>query len=239
MKKIIKLPLIALLLCTMFLHTQAQDKFKYTKGDFHQLNIEGPFRITLIKGVEKETVIELYGFDKEDIDIINRNGELSFELESKWNFNRDYNKNNYIKVTLYYQELDKIDASMGAIVKSNDVLSGDELEIDFSMGAEAELQLSVNELDLQSNMGSVVQLAGKAERMYVSCNMGGVINAEELTTKNAYAKCNMGGVIKLNATEELESQVNFGGEIYYWGNPKRVDNNTAMGGSIINRSKEN
>lgn len=202
---------------------------------FTEIDAFGPFDIKLIKSDTERAEIDLNGIDKEDIIYEYRNGALRLKLRNSHYMNEwknDNRRSRYVLVTVYYKDIDIIEASAGAIVTSKELLKSKYLDVECSMGAEVTLEILAKKINATSNMGGVLELSGQTEHLEVKANMGGVLRAGHLESKTVYVKANMGADVMVNATEELDASAGFGANVDYIGGPNVRNTSKNFGGEV-------
>src|SRR5258706_12293477 len=83
----------------------------------------------------------------------------------------------YVKVTVYFKKLKKIDVQAGATVSSDFIISSPSLVLISKMGAEMRLDVKTNDLELDSGIGSAVDFTGTTEYLELYPKMGSTLNA--------------------------------------------------------------
>ena len=154
--------------------------------------------------------------------IINKDGTLKIKLNIEESF--DGNKTN---VKLFYTAFDIIDVNEGAYVGSNELISQFEVELKAQEGGLIKLNLETKETTIKSVTGGIIELEGNT-----NIGTGGVLKAENLESVNAKVAIRAGGEAYMNATELLDIKIRAGGDVFIYGNPKEVKENTALGGRI-------
>ncbi|MDH5380139.1 MAG: DUF2807 domain-containing protein [Cyclobacteriaceae bacterium] len=229
--------LVALFGLFSFFSLQAQEIEKVS--EFDKLSVAGPFKVKLIKSDEYKFTMERNGYSKNDVEIEERAGELSFKVRNKAFIERDFDYDDFIEVEIFYIEIEEIKVSMGASLKSDDVIKSSYLTLEVAMGGNINVSAEVKEIDINVTMGGIAKITGNANRGYFTTNMGGEILARELMVKEANAKVNMGGVIMISVSDEISASANLGGVISYYGDPDYVDTSITLGGEIRRRSIKN
>ena len=207
--------------------------------EFREVHASCPFKVKLIKSDKVKMTVDYNGLDEDDFEVRQYGKSLELKIRNKSIFNKENDYDRYVIVEIHFVELEEINSSMGASIKSSDIITGDELNITANMGGVVKFQVDIHELDLTVNMGGVIELTGKAKETLAESNMGGEVLLDEMVSRNAYVKANMGSVIKVLVDKELEATANFGGVIYYYGSPEFVDTSSIMGGEIKNRTTRN
>ncbi len=201
--------------------------FAQTKnlGDFDQLKVFDRITVNL---VPSETAkIELVGKRSSDVEVVNKNGLLKIRMK----LGKLLDGEN-VTATLYYKELNDIDASEGSLITNSTALKSPKMTVTAKEGAQIELNLDVQNVDVKSVTGAVVRLAGTAKRMEASLGTGGVLEAKTLKTEQTEISINAGGEAEVNATELVDASIKAGGNVTVFGHPKQIDKDIKLGGSV-------
>jgi len=203
----------------------SQSEITKTIGEFSELKVYDLIEVELIKSNKNEAVIS--GRNKNDVVIVNKNGKLKIRM----NLEESYDGNN-TNVKLYYTNIDIIDANEGAKIRSNDKIKQYEIELRAQEGGEINLDLKVTTASIKSVTGGVIELTGKSQRQDVSIGTGGVYKGKDLKTEATEVAIRAGGEADVNATDVLDIKIRAGGDVYVYGDPKKVNKSKALGGRI-------
>lgn len=203
---------------------------------FNRIDVFGPFKVELIKADKELVELEYRNIDRDDIITTVNKGTLNLKVRNKhyfdeWSSN-DYPKTRYIKVKVYYTEIDDIEAQAGAQVASSGAIKSKNLAIEASMGAEIRLHVISKNLYTKLNMGAIMDLEGQTENLEVKANMGAVLNATQLASKVVYVNANMGAEVEVRASDEIEVNAGFGATVDYKGSPSVRHTSRNFGGEI-------
>ncbi len=201
---------------------------------FHGISVTSGIDLYLTQKNTEEVVVEA---ESEDLDkIITRveGGILKIYIREKSWFNLNWNKDPR-KVYVSFKLLDKLDASAGSDVISQDLLKLEKLNLDASSGSDVKLELEASNIVVESSSGSDIFLKGKASVLQANASSGSDINANELQAKKCTASVSSGSDVRVNVTEELNADASSGGDITYSGNPKTKDINESSGGDVHGR----
>ena len=230
----------SIVLFTASLACLAQSKEIQTRP-FQILRAYGPFRLTLVEADKERIEIVSRGIDEDDIVIDSDDGELDMKLRSKhfWDDWHDSGsrQQRYVKVTVYFKKLKKIDVQAGATVASDFTISSPSLVLISKMGAEMRLDVKANELELDSGMGSDVHLTGTTEYVEIYSKMGSTINAIHLKSEKAMVKAYMGSDVSVYASKELDASAGFGATINFAGDPSVRNTSHSFGGETRARKQ--
>ena len=203
----------------------AQKPIKKTVGEFSELKVYDLINVELVKSNENK--VEISGENASEVVIINKDGTLKIRLNLEESF--DGNKTN---VKLFYTAFDIIDVNEGAYVSSQEQISQFEVELKAQEGGLIKLDLDTKETEIKAITGGVVELTGKTDNQNVTIGTGGILKAETLESVKAKVAIRAGGEAYMNATELLDIKIRAGGDVFIYGNPKEVKENTALGGRI-------
>ena len=194
-------------------------------GDFNKVTAFDRIDVMLIPG--NENIVQLDGKQAEDVELINKNGELKIRMPLTKMLDGDN-----ISVTVYYKKLDAVEANEGSRIASGDKIKATSFDIIAKEGSEIKLTLDVNKLSVRTANGSKVTLEGSAKTQDILVNSGGIYEAEQLETKQTNVVCNAGGVAEIFATDLVDAKVRAGGNIKIYGKPKQITKKIVAGGTI-------
>lgn len=201
---------------------------------FHGVSVTSGIDLYLTQKNAEEVTVEAESEDINKIITEVEGGILKIYIKEKSWFNMNWNSKPR-KVYVSFKTLDKIDASAGSDVVSENRFKLDELKIDASSGSDVKLDLEANQVNVGSSSGSDVSLKGSANNLHVDASSGSDIDASELQAKDCNASVSSGSDIKVNVTEKLDANASSGGDISYSGNPKTKDINESSGGDVHGR----
>lgn len=201
---------------------------------FHGVSVTSGIDLYLTQKNAEEVTVEAESEDINKIITEVEGGILKIYIKEKSWFNMNWNSKPR-KVYVSFKTLDKIDASAGSDVVSENRFKLDELKIDASSGSDVKLDLEANQVNVGSSSGSDVSLKGSANNLHVDASSGSDIDASELQAKDCNASVSSGSDIKVNVTENLDANASSGGDISYSGNPKTKDINESSGGDVHGR----
>lgn len=197
--------------------------------DFDELKVFDQLNVTLISSDENKMVIT--GTNQGNVETVNRNGLLKIRiyLTEIFKDNRD------IKVTLYFKELQSIDANEASMVSCDDTFK--QIAMDFSTqeGARIEAMIDVEKTSIKAFSGGIINLSGNAVNQRVSIHTGGVLEAKDLETSQTTITISAGGNAEINATTLVDAKVNAGGTIHIYGKPKQIKQQELAGGKITEK----
>src|SRR5689334_15774349 len=91
---------------------------------FNALNAFGPFQIELIPSDKEAIEMDAFNIEQEDLVMEVKKGELRLKIKSRhywsdWDSHR-WRKPQFVKTKIYYKQLEEVQASAGATVKSTE-----------------------------------------------------------------------------------------------------------------------
>lgn len=212
------------LLCISSL-LNAQGKIEKSLGEFHELKVYDLIEVNLVKSNENK--INISGENTEDVVVINKNGVLKIRMNLKESF--DGNKTH---VTLYYKNIDVIDANEGAYIFSDDPFKQFDLELKAQEGGLIKLKLETSFLDVKSTTGGNIEAKGTAKKQKISLSTGGIYQGEHVNTEQTEVSIVAAGEAYVKASKLVDVKIRVGGDVYIYGNPEKVNESKALGGRI-------
>jgi hypothetical protein len=203
--------------------------------DFKQIKVSTGIDLFITMGETEEVKVVA---DDEIIDeLITEvsDGELRIYMEKNNDWFNWGGMNKTRKVYVTVTQLEKIDASSGSDVQSENTLKGETLDIEASSGSDVELDLVYKNISLDTSSGSDAKLTGKAKTFEAEASSGSDIMARDLETSVCRAKASSGSDITVNVSDELVARASSGADIQYYGNPGLKDTDESSGGDVSKR----
>ena len=197
-------------------------------GDFTKVTAFDQIDVVLIPSDENK--VSLNGSGSDQVELINKNGELKIRMPLTKMFNGDN-----ISATVYYTQLNAVEANEGSRIASEAVISTGDFEIITKEGSIVKLTLDVKNLLVKMNDGSKVRLEGKADSQDVLLNSGSVYKAEKLQTTSTTITANTGAEGSVSVSDLADAKCRAGGKVYIYGNPKRINKKIIAGGKIYEK----
>ena len=217
MKKIV----FCLLACSSIAFGQIEKK----PGDFHKVTSFDQIDVILVPG--NENIVQIDGKSADDVELINKNGELKIRMKLLKLLDGDH-----ISVTVYYKEIDAVEANEGSRISCTDKIESTSFDINAKEGSEVKLLLNIEKLNVRTSNGSTVNISGTAKFQEVVVNSGANYQAESLETQQTEIVYNAGGNARIFATKLVDAKVRAGGNILIYGTPKQINEKIVAGGTI-------
>lgn len=217
MKKII----YSILFISSVVFSQTEKKV----SDFTKVTAFDQIDIILIQSTE--TKVLLNGKDSDQVELVNKNGELKIRMPLT-----KLLKGDNISATVYYKKIEALEANEGSRIATEATLKSTVFDLKAKEGAQIKVKLDVDKLTARVANGSVIHLEGKAKNQDVLVNSGGKYEAEKLVTNQTVITSNAGGEADVYATDLVDAKVRAGGDILIYGKPKQINKKIVLGGSI-------
>ncbi|WP_159801406.1 head GIN domain-containing protein [Flavobacterium sp. MK4S-17] len=220
MKKVFFIAFV--LLCQLSIAQDVTQKL----GDFRAVRVFDQIEVLIVKSNENR--IEIKGSRAQDVEVVQKSDELKIRMKfTKLLQGED------VSVTLYCnKDLERVEASEGAYVSSEDTFKAVAFEINAKEAAHIKLNLQAGRLKSKVSSGAEVIVNGKADNHTAKVNSGGSLKAQELVTTQTEINISAGGEASVYATEFADAKTTAGGTINIYGNPEQVNKKTVIGGNI-------
>lgn len=210
---------------TFLFFTIGNAQIEKNLGDFHKVTAFDKIDVYLVQASENKAVIK--GKEAESVELVNKNGELKIKMSFG-----NLLKGDAISVTVYYTNLEAVEANEGSRIASNDVFKAINFDIIAKEGSEIKIQLETDRLKVKLLQGSILDINGTAEYCDVLVNTAADYKAKNLISKQTIITTNTGGKADVNATDFVDAKVRAGGSILIHGKPKQINQKVIAGGTI-------
>lgn len=194
-------------------------------GEFSEIKVYDLIEVNLIKSDENRILIK--GEKVDDIKFVNKDGTLKLRMQLEKKFQGEQTL-----IEVYYTDLDIIDGNEGSSITFNETVVKDKLVLKTQEGAQIKIGMKVDDVEIRAVTGGIIEASGLAKNQVIVINTGGVFEGRELKTSTASVKISAGGEALLSASERVDINVQAGGDVYVYGNPKEVNKKTLAGGRI-------
>lgn len=203
----------------------AQDTIEKSLGEFSTVKVYDLINLNMIQSNENKVVIS--GRNKNDVEVLNKNGKLKIRM----NIEEIYDGNDTV-VSLYYTSVEEIDANEGSKVAVKETIEQFEIELRAQEGAEITTDLKTKYATVRAVTGGIINVSGSSKNQDLSIYTGGIVNGKEFITEKTEVSINAAGEAFINASEFVDVRIRAGGDVYIYGNPKRIDESRVFGGRI-------
>lgn len=216
-----KIAFVIVLLISQLALSQRTEKV----GTFNKITAFDQIDVWLIPSTENKIILAGDGAD--DVEIVNKNGELKIRMPLT-----KLLKGDNVSATVYYQSIDAVEANEGSRIASDKIIKATSLIVNAKEGAEIQLITEVTSLKVKATNGSSVTIDGKATNQDIILNSGAMYFGSKLATSITTITVNAGGDADVNASELVDAKVRAGGLITVFGKPKQINQKIVAGGQI-------
>lgn len=193
-------------------------------GDFNSVKTYDRINVTLVKSSENK--VEISG-DDSDVEIVNKNGELKIRMIPTKIMQGDK-----VSVTVFYENLNEIQASQGSKITSEDAVENGILNITSNEGSILNLKIEADILNAKTNSGGIINISGIAKKQDVLVNSGANFNGRNLKSEVTSVTTNAGGNADVYASKTVTATNRAGGNINVYGSPENRNTKNMLGGKI-------
>lgn len=193
-------------------------------GDFNSVKAYDRINVTLVKSSENK--VEISGEDS-DVEIVNKNGELKIRMIPTKIMQGDK-----VSVTVFYENLNEIQASQGSKITSEDSVENGILNITSNEGSILNLKIEADILNAKTNSGGIINISGTAKTQDVLVNSGANFNGRNLKSEVTSVTTNAGGNADVYASKTVTATNRAGGNINVYGSPENRNTKNMLGGKI-------
>lgn len=203
----------------------AQSTIDKEVGDFNKIKVFDLIEVNMIQSDANRILIK--GRNTEDIKWINKDGVLKLRMQLDKKFTGE---DTFIEV--YYTNVDIIDANEGAQITCNEMLKKNKIELRAQEGGKIHVGMDVAYADFRAVTGGIIEAFGLAENQSIVLNTGGIFDGRNLKTQTSNVKISAGGEAEVFASEQIDINVKAGGDVTVYGQPKKVNKKTFVGGRV-------
>jgi len=220
MKKITFIISTLLVIFSLNLRAQNNAGDTYTEErkieSFHSIDAEGVCNIFLKQGNKEALVLE----SKKDIlDLIItdvRGGTLYID----WKKGSKVKKMSKLNIYISYQSLESLEVDIVGNLQSDNTITADNFQIEFSGVGNIDLDLDCSNIDAEFSMVGNIELSGSADNVNLESNCTGNIDASSLIAKHLVLDNASIGNVRVHADETISIESSGVGNVTYSGDAK-------------------
>lgn len=194
-------------------------------GTFSSLKVYDKIPVVLVPSSSNK--VEIDGKKSFDVEVVNKNGELKVRMTTT-----NLLQGDDVKVKVFYDRLNDIQASQGAMISGEGVLNGNKVALTANEGSTINIGLKAKTLEVKTNTGGQITLSGHSNNQTAVINTGSKYYAKKLETSTTSVTVNAGGEAEVYATELVDAKTRAGGNITVYGNPADKKTKKFAGGNI-------
>jgi hypothetical protein len=215
-------------LITLLITSVVQAQITKNIGDFNSVKIFDRLTVKLIPAAE--TKVSISGTRASEVEVINNNGQLKLRMPFP-----KLMAGNDIKIELHFKKIESIDASEGSYVSCDFPFKQTLLTLNTKEGATIKVELDTEKATIRAVSGGILDLRGTTKSQAVTIASGGILEGMDLISDQATINVSAGGKAEIHATTLVDAKVKAGGSIYIYGKPKQINQETILGGTIIEK----
>ena len=193
---------------------------------FKAISVKTAIHLFVSQGSEEKVVVET---DENILPfLVTKVTDGKLDIFVKGNVNNSKEMNVYVTV----KQLNELDASSAAKVKSEGKLEADDLRIAATSGSSVEIGVSCKSLELKSSSGSASVITGSAISLRAEGSSGSAIVTSDLKAEKGELDASSGAAFVVQVTKEVRAHASSGGQISISGNPASRDTDSSSGGSV-------
>lgn len=196
---------------------------------FDELEVSGAFKVKIIPSDNFRAIVEADENLHEYI-IISQDGE---RVRVKMKNNINFKTSNTVKITVYTNELRRVELAGSCELKSDGVLENtDKMEITIAGSGDADIAVKTPEMKVSIGGSGKVIMGGKTRDLKISIAGSGDFEGEELMSENADISIAGSGSARVFTSVELKVSIAGSGDVFYAGNPGNVKKSIAGVGNV-------
>ncbi len=205
-------------------------KITRTTADYDAVRCAGFMDFELVKGKEGNITIEGEENLLEHIVTEIENNALIVKVEKGVNLKTSWNKG--IKITIPFEDIEKISLSGSGDIWNQDTIITDNLSIDLAGSGDIKLTVKTESLNSNISGSGDIKVLGETNNLETKVTGSGDFHGYELNADNTEAYVTGSGDIKVVSNKMLKARVTGSGDIQYKGNPEKEDTKVVGSGSI-------
>jgi hypothetical protein len=201
--------------------------------DFDKIKVSSGIDLYVRMGETEEVKVVADGDIIDQVITEVKDGTLKIYMKQNNNWNWGINKSRKVYVSV--KELERLEASSGSDVNSENTLTGENLKVSASSGSDVTLEIHYKNFTLDTSSGSDARISGKTKNFEAESSSGSDIKAQDLESVICKVSVSSGSDATVNVSDELYANASSGGDVRYYGNPQVKDINESSGGDVTQK----
>lgn len=218
--------LYLLLIISMALRVNGQKKndveMRMLNSPYHAVKVSSGIILNIISGTEEKVMIKASNTDyRNKIKTIVENDTLKifFYYKDDPNWKGLVDSKEIFNVSIYTKDIKYINIAQGSIVKCQDQIITDTLNLDIITGAQMIGNLQCKKLFVNIHDGSNLKLTGEVTDAYYNVKGASEVDSHKLKTANCKAIVYSASKLRLYVTEKLDITAQNRAKVFFSGNP--------------------
>ncbi|MBK6281965.1 MAG: DUF2807 domain-containing protein [Draconibacterium sp.] len=201
--------------------------------DFNVIKVSSGIDLYVRMGETEEVKVVADGdiIDKVITEVKDGTLKIYMKQNNNWNWGTTQSRKVYVSV----KALERLDASSGSDVNSENTLTGESLKVSASSGSDVNLDIHYKNFSLDTSSGSDARISGKTKNFEAESSSGSDIKAQDLESVICKVSVSSGSDATVNVSDELYANASSGGDVRYYGNPQVKDINESSGGDVTQK----
>lgn len=200
-------------------------------GAFSSIHVSSGIDLYLTQGNSQQVRVEADPALVDKIITQVENGVLKISIRDKKNWDLGWNQTRKVYVT--FVDLEKLDASAGSDVYSQNPFKLKELEISSSSGSDVQIDdLTAEFVSVVTSSGADAKVSGKTIRMSADASSGSDLDCRDLVAEDCEVSASSGSDAFVHVTKSIKARASSGGDVHYAGKPSHRDIDESSGGDI-------
>ncbi len=218
------------LLIFMGFQVQAQSETRNV-GKFTGVKLSVPGDLYITQGSPQKVVIEASDDRLERIETEIQGGNLIIREKGTWKSWKNWGGKN-IKIYITAPTLNYLVVSGSGSIEGQNTIRSEDMYVAVSGSGDMDIDIRATDLEGRISGSGNLDLKGNAEDFEVSISGSGNVDAEDLSTSNCEVRISGSGNCRVGVSKSLDSRVSGSGNVYYKGNPEKVNSSSSGSGSL-------
>lgn len=201
--------------------------------DFDKIKVSSGIDLFVRMGETEEVKVVADGDIIDQVITEVKDGTLKIYMKQNNNWNWGITKSRKVYVSV--KELERLEASSGSDVNSENTLTGENLKVSASSGSDVNLEIHYKNFTLDTSSGSDARISGKTKNFEAESSSGSDIKAQDLESVICKVSVSSGSDATVNVSDELYANASSGADVRYYGNPQVKDINESSGGDVTQK----
>ena len=201
--------------------------------DFNKIKVSSGIDLFVRMGETEEVKVVADGDIIDQVITEVKDGTLKIYMKQNNNWNWGITKSRKVYVSV--KELERLEASSGSDVNSENTLTGESLKVSASSGSDVNLEIHYKNFTLDTSSGSDARIGGKTKNFEAESSSGSDVKAQDLESVICKVSVSSGSDATVNVSDELYANASSGADVRYYGNPQVKDINESSGGDVTQK----
>lgn len=219
---------LALLLSS--LSVLAQSTRTVSVKNFNGISVGSGIDLYLTQGADESLTIKAGKNVIENVVVEQKGSDISIRYKTKINWSMLMDEQ--IKVYVNYKNLERLAASGGSDVYTQNPMKVNALDVTASGGADVKLTLTCKNLSLNASGGADINLKGNGDNLSLNASGGADINAFAYMVNYAKVSASGGADVDIYVNKGLDASATGGADVSYKGTAALKRTNSSKSGEV-------